>query len=334
MSAIRVRRDLFVRGSARLAAIACLLTPAIGCKSGSWVSKPSWMTFGQKAEDAGRLSSAPAFAGDPQKPSATAKPYPTTSTPEGYTLPDPTAQASTAPGAAPAAVTYGVTPPPEATAVATSSLASRSSSPVAPQVGPYASSAAALPPEVSASAASAAPPSSAWTGATAAAPPPAAAPAIAPVAAPVAAAAPAAWPGTPSPASSAEPPQRFADARAASPAWTPATADPPSADGRYGSSGTSRFATGGPAAASASVLPMAEPATPPFAVQPAATAPPATLQPASPATPASSAPLRRPDPLYRPGNTSSYRPTRSSLAGPSSSGVQPASFEVSQSGSN
>lgn len=328
MNAVREWRQWSVRHVLPVAAIGCLAVSAPGCRSGSWVSKPSWMTFGQKAEDAGPLSSAPAFAGDVPKPSATAQPYPTTSTPEGYSLPDATAQAATAPGAAPAAVTYGSTPPPAAVAAApTSSPSPTTSTAIAPQVGPYAATSPATPVGAAVSPTEPSPP--AWsTPALAAVPPTTAAATTAstdPAAATVSTAPPPWASGATSPpaaSAAASPPQRYADARAASPAWTPAPLDgPPITAGRYAESGTSRFSTGAVPAA-ASMLP----ATPPE-LQPA-TAAPATLPvPASdPATPA--APVRRPDPGYRPGGTSSYRPARATLGGDAPAGVQPVSFQA------
>lgn len=319
MNAVCVRRDSFVRSAALVAVVVGgVVAPATGCRSGSWVTKPSWMTFGQKPEDADRLASAPAGAGDVPKPSAIAEPYPTTSTPAGYSLPDATAQAATAPGATPAAVTYGATPPPAATAAALVPPASSAAPPIAPQVGPYASSVAAAP-GAGSPATPGTPAEAAWSTPPLAAIPPATTeppPATVSTAPPPWAATPAAAPGT-------TPPERFADARAASPAWTPAPLEPPPADGRYAASGTSRF-SGGAMPSAASSAPAATPAAVP-AELPSAVEPPAAGMPSSPA-----APLRRPDPGYRPGGTSSYRPARSSLAGDPPAGVQPASYQPSQ----
>jgi hypothetical protein len=51
--------------------------------------KPSWWSFGgSAAADPAELASAPAFEGDVKKPSDSAKPYPTTTTPNGYVLND------------------------------------------------------------------------------------------------------------------------------------------------------------------------------------------------------------------------------------------------------
>lgn len=317
MNASGVRRDSCGRGAAAVAVLACLVASAAGCRTGSWMSKPSWMSFGQKSTDPDRLTSAPAFAGDVTKPSATAKPYPTTSTPDSYSLPAATSQAATAPGGIPAAVTYGSTPPPAAVAETPPPAvpAAGTTASVAPQVGPYAASAGSEP---SAPPAAAAPASSPWTSTAAAAgaqQPDRIDPAPATVST-----APPPWAAAPAAAS---PPPRYADARAASPGWTPAPLEPQSADGRYAASGTSRFG-GGEMPAAASMLPQATPA----AIMPS---PPAELQPAPPAAAppgAPTAPSRRPDPGYRPGGTSSYRPARSSLAGEPDSGVQPAAFEA------
>ena len=86
MNAVCVRRDSFVRTAAFVAAVGCLAAPTAGCKSGSWGTKPAWMTFGQKAEDVDGLASSAAGAGDVPKPSAIAKPYPTTATPQGWQI--------------------------------------------------------------------------------------------------------------------------------------------------------------------------------------------------------------------------------------------------------
>ncbi|MFM7108765.1 MAG: hypothetical protein ACKOZU_09250 [Planctomycetaceae bacterium] len=333
MDAVRCR-DSIARATAGLAACG-LLVACVGCQTGSsWMAKPSWMPFGQKEPEAGPLSSKPALAGDVQKPSATAKPYPTTSTPESYAIPDAASQASTAPGASPAAVTYGSTPPP-----ATTTTAATGGS-VAPQVGPYSPSSSALPQEAPATGVGpAAATPSAWTAANAAGNPP-----------PPVSTAPPPWAGTPAAAQS----QRYADARAASPTWTPGVAEAQPGDGRYEASGTSRFTGGavpsvGPAAPAVAEPPPADGLSPPAgasrftnsatpaaaasmlpSIGPAVTpAAPAELQPpaSTPPLPAPSAPQRRPDPGYRPGGTSNYRTTRSSLAAEPPSGVQPASFE-------
>ena len=297
-----------------LAVLALVVAP--GCKSGgSWNAKPAWWSFGQTPPAAGDgLASAPAFNGDATKPSATAKPYPTTSTPQGYAL-----EQSSAPAADAAPVTYGVTQPPAAAAPANLAQWSPSASappaaagPIAPQVGPYATTQAGPP--ATAAAAALPPATNEPPAALAAVPQPSPPPAV-PAAAP-----------------------RMADARASSPDWTgsaDAVAPPANPSSRYGVA-ASRF-SGAPDAAGSAAFPAA-----PAAAAPAAF--PAAPSAATPAAPAAwptelpapgSAPLaappgppvRRPDPGYRPGGTSSYRPARTSIAGGADPGVQPASFE-------
>jgi hypothetical protein len=299
MSAVGIGRRRFAGEWRWLVLLAAASSLATGCKSGSWAAKPSWWSFGQTPPATGDgLASAPAFSGDATKPSATAQPYPTTSTPQGYAL-----DRSAGPAAEAAPVTYGVTPPPQK---APTNLAqwsptpapSAAAGPIAPQVGPYAAAQQAAPPS----------------------PPAASEPA-------------AAWPQQASPPAAAP---RMADARASSPDWT-GSADavpPPSNPGsRYGTA--SRFSGGGqPAAASGFSAPPEAAAAPPAANPfPAPSAAPAALPaempvPGSlPSASPSAAPLRRADPGYRPGGTSNYRPTRTSIAGGADSGVQPASFE-------
>lgn len=74
--------------SARFVAAAAAVAVACaspGCKSGSsWAAKPSWWTFGN--DDPAKLADAPPAATDVAMPSATSKPYPTTTTPEGYVM--------------------------------------------------------------------------------------------------------------------------------------------------------------------------------------------------------------------------------------------------------
>jgi hypothetical protein len=63
--------------------VVLLAVAAVGCKSGSsWTAKPSWWTFGGSGEDPAKLAAAPPATTDATKPSATAKPYPTTTTPQ------------------------------------------------------------------------------------------------------------------------------------------------------------------------------------------------------------------------------------------------------------
>jgi len=223
-------------------------------------------------------------------------------------------------------VTYGVTPPPakaDPVAVATARASAPATAPtggslasISPQVGPY----AALPSE-----------------------PPAAQSQLPPLQ-PIATAAPAVsdasgYGAAPPTAAPVTPPgmQRVADARGAAgwPAQQSAS-DSPSAGSRYDAVTGSRFGGGGsaidqpfppPAAASslpAGAMPAALeplPAAPPAAAAPLAPplSPPPSAFPSPPvgvppAVPASAPPTRRPDPGYRPGGTSSYRPNRAILA--------------------
>ncbi|MFM8735580.1 MAG: hypothetical protein ACKOC8_10340 [Pirellulales bacterium] len=298
---------------------------AAGCKTGtSWNAKPSWWSFGGSGETAEKLASAPPASTDVTKPSATSKPYPTTSTPEGYSLAgtppaaDGTGQvalATASTAAEPAAVTYGSTPPASAATAAAPAAQQGATTPAAggltgisPQVGPY-RGAAGTPADAPLPSASAA-----------------AAPAFAPqTEATTAAVAPAAAFGATAPTASLDPPAssaaRVADARSAD-GWSAAPTTPGS---RYGDASSSRFSGASPATP-ASAAPFGS-APPPPADMPA---PPATMPPANlPAAPAT--PTRRPDPGYRPGGTSSYRPSRTILAGDAPadpSPVRQVSFEA------
>lgn len=300
---------------------------ATGCRSGtSTFSSPSWWAFGNPAgADAEKLAAAPPFDGKAAdgkitKPSQTATPYPTTTTPNGYSvadasrgLPNDPAAAATAP-VEQAAVTYGSAPPPSPAPVAQAPAApmtSPSTAPIAatppggPQVGPYASLPAEIPTAGNAQ------------------------PLTAP---PLAGAAPGGFPAT----AGYEPAARMADAS------TFPAADP-AATSRYSSSTSSRFGGGIEPAPStppapSSLIPAAPlsppPAAPPatsFVPSPAASSAPQPMSPpaqgAAPAVP----PARRPDPGYRPGGTSSYRPAQSILADdqPSPpSAVRTAAYEV------
>lgn len=302
--------------SAIMVGIACCLLG--GCKSGSWMSKPSWWTFGGST-DASKLASAPAYDGV-AKPSANAEPYPTTATPEGYKLAD---AAAAQPATEPAAVTYGTRPPvatapaaaPAATAASTAALPAPTTGlpQVGPQVGPY----AALPPETR------------------------------PAAAGLAAVPPAGYSEAPATATLPASPRseiagaRVADARPGD-SW-PATIPAPAGDARYGAGTGSRFGSAPDAFAPAQAI-DALPAAPPTSLAPlSAGGPPAAAQPATgfapppaatvPPTPAPAGtppqPTRRPDRGYRPANTSSYRAGRSLLndePAPPGGDVQPASF--------
>lgn len=104
---------------------------------------------------------------------------------------------------------------------------------------------------------------------------------------------------------------------------------------RYASAPGSRFG-GSSLGGGVPPAPVAEPLPPsmPAAAQqpvapPMPVAPPLPGAPPLP-TPPANAPPRRPDPGYRPGGTSSYRPTRAILvdtAPADSTPVRPASFE-------
>lgn len=269
-----------------------------GCRSGtSAFSAPSWWTFGNAAgTDPEKLAAAPPFEGKSAdgpitKPSQTATPYPTTTTPNGYSVTDATrglqngaVAAATAP-VEQAAVTYGSTPPappvspiqPPPAAASTAPMTA-ATSPVTPtggaQVGPYATLPGQIP--------------------TAGDSQPLAPP-------PLANAAPSGFPAT----AGYEPATRMADASSA-PAPDASTASRYSSGSRFGG-GLEQPPSSPPAAAS--LLPAA-PLTPP----PAASAVPQQVPPPLPGAAPSAPPTRRPDPGYRPGGTSSYRPARSILA--------------------
>jgi hypothetical protein len=314
---VRLKRKNVSVHRSLIAPMMLIATLACGCKSSSWMARPSWL--GGSPPPASSLSSAPAFDKGIAKPSETAKPYPTTNTPEGYVLNNgtrtdsPSATASTA-----TAVTYGATPPPAPTATAAAPS-------IAPQVGPYAPlqrTPATSPPSD---------PAAAVTSGFAAAP--------------AFAGGNAAPPASPAPPAGA----RFADASGGTAGWSPSSsptpaAAPPSspgmsafpppsqpapADARYGNVTSSRFATGfQPPQSPPSTEPQPQWSAPPPAAPPTPVSPPPSSTPEA-ALPGSIAPpTRRPDPGYRPGGTSSYRPAKTLLAGEDEdSGVQPVSFE-------
>jgi hypothetical protein len=374
---------------------------ASGCKTGTAGMKPSWWSFGGSgADDASALASAPAFEGDVKKPSEAAKPYPTTTTPNGYVLTDPASPAATGAAAGqqvaevPAAVTYGSTPKPGTVAEAAGteprsiaapaeSVAAGSNGSVAPQVGPYAGlaaepSAPGLSPVPQAGGQPAASAFSASSGSSF--PPPPSASTTAPRDVP-------AWTSPPAATTAAAPASgmdgrygtgtgsRFASlppSNAAGLSPVAATQEPFGEAGRS-SGGQSTAPPGGPLSAApgtlsggvSSPLPGSGPGLPPagldplpasagaagipstgFATPPAAALPssagpafpaatglqpPATVPAAAPpggVTPAN--PVRRRDPVYRPGGTSSYRPSREILVagGGEESAVRPAAFET------
>lgn len=309
--------------SARGLFVVLVAVAAVGCKSGSsWTAKPSWWTFGSSGEDPAKLVAAPPASTDVTKPSATAKPYPTTTTPEGYVLENAqregqtqvassASQAPTTPAAEPAAITYGSkpaavaatpAPPPQ---MAAASAGGSNLSGIAPQIGPYGAPPGSAPLEQTL-------PSSVPGSSVATAPAEAAG-------------------------------VRVADARGAD-SWAaaPAAASPMSGDSRYATNPGSRFA-----GASVSPMPQTAPATAPAAAfpaitpaAPAAVAPPGSADPlaapavgptAAPSSLAPPTPTRRADPGYRPGGTSSYRPSRTILAGDDGAeptAIQPVSFEM------
>ena len=350
----RRRRDAATTALCAAALMGCVV-PAIGCKTATSFTKPSWWTFGGTPKDeADALASAPPYGGDIKKPSESAKQYPTTSTPTGYVISGTAAPADAVAqqfqAAQPQApVVYGSTPLPQsaaATAVAATTPTAIPQQPtpssITPQVGPYATLAGdsipppgqplpPISPSTTPSMASTSGMSSMTaTPAETALPNAAYSNFSAPAASPMTAAAPA---------------PRMADARAADPAAAiPAAAlpteQPAYGSSRYSTTTGSRF--GGTEAASfspAAAFPPASSAAPTesgFAA-PAAVSPlgaPATVSPpASPAAPGllqpSAQPVRRPDPFYRPGGTSSYRPSRTILADESaaSAAVRTASYE-------
>lgn len=304
---------------------------AVGCKSGgSWTAKPSWWTFGGSGDDPAKLAAAPPAITDVTKPSAAAKPYPTTTTPEGYVMENAqragqgqvasaAAQAPTTPATEPAAVTYGSKPvmpapaaPPQ---VASAPAGAGNLAGIAPQVGPYGAPPTAAPLEQTLPSAAA---GGAFGASSSAVPP-------------------AGYAQTPQ-APPADPAAvRVADARGAD-SWASAPAAPPVAagDSRYGASTGSRFsgAAAPPPQAAAAPAAAFPPITPPPAALPGSADPltaPAVGPTAAPSSLAPPTPTRRPDPGYRPGGTSSYRPSRTILAGDAPrepAAIQPVSFEM------
>ena len=319
------------RGSSGLA-VAALVMLATGCKTGSWGAKPSWWSFGGSPPTSA-LTSAPSFDEDVQKPSDAAKPYPTTNTPEGYAIYETTQtdgksladSGSASPTLSPSSVTYGTTPPasPQSQAAYPPQAPPTTTAPasIGPQVGPYAS----VQPQPQVATQATVDPAAAATAGFAAAP----------------AFGEATPPTQPPAADRYGPASRVADARGAE-SWggsQPAAAAPVAAatgDSRYDQVPGSRFGSSGSTVPSAGFAPAAEfPAEAPPPMTPAAT--PWQPQPASPSPPSAgseslpgsiSPPTRRPDPGYRPGGTSSYRPNKAILAEEDQAGgVVPVSFE-------
>ncbi len=341
MVTVRHSGQEFHARAAGLVGLVVVATLTTGCKSGSWGAKPSWWSS-SGTPSASALTAAPSFDKDVAKPSETAKPYPTTSTPEGYALSDATKtdtgrSAASPPGLVePTAVTYGATPPPAAAQppAAAPPPASVAGQAVGPQVGPYGSlqtQSPTPPPPATID------PAGAATAGMAAAP--AFGEANPPLAASPLAQMPPAQPAIPQP-----PAARYADASGsqawpASPPPAPAAAIPPAAaappsDGRYGEANASRFGSpaGGFAAPPAAAPPIAPIETPPAMPAASPAAPPATGGDVLPG--AVAPPKRRPDPGYRPLGTSSYRPGQTILTGdePAAAGVVPASFEAAPTG--
>ena len=133
-----------------------LMSVAPGCRSGATaMAAPSWWSFGgSAAADPSKLTSAPPFDGKIPKPSESATPYPTTTTPKGYEVTEATKAApaigatAAAPSAEPTAVTYGTKPPatPQPSGMQQAAAAPPSNpAAIAPQVGPYASLAGQTP---------------------------------------------------------------------------------------------------------------------------------------------------------------------------------------------
>jgi len=335
-------RSIFAATMTGLAAVAML--GVSGCKTGGTNSSLAWWPGASKGSaDNEKLASAPSFNGKVEKPSETQSPYPTTTTPQSYAIdgqkPPSLASAAPPPGSPPTAagnspVTYGATPP-----VAASTPANPGT--VAAQVGPY----QGWPAGGNAPAGAAPSPTSSPTS---------------PPASPAGSSAALGFGSASSMTPDAlEPPARYADARFSEPSApasnfssAPPAATPEAISAQQVAAGpTSRYATSGashfggeplaaPAAPAAFVPPAAPLAVPPPAVPPAAAsdvgdssafAPQSGVNrlraPSASATP-STAPGRRPDPGYRPGGTSTYRPSQAIVGEPADAGpVRQASFD-------
>lgn len=319
----------FERAWIRVGAVVLIVGGMSGCKSGASFAKPSWWTLGGAGTaDAEKLAAAPPYSEPPKTadgaiamPSASATPYPTTTTPQGYVVTGATAPAASIaaqpPTVSDAPITYGKTPPPLPEARATPLSTQQAAAPSAPaavatQSGPYATLPAAAP----------------------------AAPPAAPVESPIgqsrfADARSAEGFGAPP---VAQPSSSFATAPTSAPAtpsFAPATAAgglPAGPDSRYGMASGSRFG-GDPASAPAaglSAVPSAAPSAGPGPGYGTAPVAAPTGPAATPASLPSSPPTRRPDPGYRPGGTSSYRPSKTILVGEpaaAESAVRTAAFE-------
>jgi hypothetical protein len=318
-----------------------------GVRSLSAPKWPNFSGAKSKSVEAPALASVPTSDAPIKKPSAAAVPYPTTSTPAGYVVNDPATASGGAPegiqtaATDPAMVTYGVTPPLPVTpayepaAPARTLAESTPPAPISPQVGPYAT----LPPPPAAAETPTAPGIPSGPSAFEQAALPAAGGLSAPpgggypVATP-AQAAPTAFGGAP-PAPTAfpatagyEPAARVADSAGFGPAAggaaggaIPAAAAPaalettpslaPIVDPAAGVA--ARYAAVGSRYGGAETSPPAAPVVPlqetfPAATVPAAVPPPPGPLPAANPDGLTSPPVRRPDPVFRPGGTSSYRP--------------------------
>lgn len=132
---IKLRRWSLVLGTIEFTCFILLVACGSGCKSGSSMGS-SWGSFGMGGPDPATLAEAPAFDGDTTKPSSTAQPYPTTSTPESYALqPGQEAALVAAASSSQSPVTYGSSLP-AAKPITPSPNTVASTSPQ-PQVGPY-----------------------------------------------------------------------------------------------------------------------------------------------------------------------------------------------------
>lgn len=249
MNAVGIEvRSTIVGGCTWAVLCGLAVASASGCKTGTAGMKPSWWSFGgSAAADPAELASAPAFEGDVKKPSESAKPYPTTTTPNGYVINDDAkaglaGEATKSQSEIPAAVTYGSTPrpatvasaPPAAVPATTEPPASRAESAVAAQVGPYAGLA------TEPAAAGVGPASPGFSPAT---------PGLSPVPQTAGTAVPGGYPSAPG-ASFAGPAATAAAPQTATP-WSPSPVVPSAAaasaavasEGRYGSTSGSRFAS-------------------------------------------------------------------------------------------
>lgn len=343
--------------------LALLGVAATGCKTGTAMSAPSWLSFkGSSTKDSDKLASAPRFDGDTRKPSETAKAYPTTSTPNGYAINGDAATPGGVQTQQPVVqqpVVYGQTPPPAvavAAAAPTAAMAAPPSEPVAgpgrvaAQVGPYAPLAGDQIPPAGQPLPNIGPVSS--TPSTLAGPAAGGSSGDRFAGRPGESSLPGtAYGATPQAPVGDQPVPRMADARGvpdgrgSEPAAF-AGAGAEAVGSRYSTAGASRFSGGAPEASYPAAAapggfgrpPESFPAAPAGEVTPA----PSSGNPTTPALLPSSGPaagqpgglppgqpMRRPDPGYRPFNTSSYRPAKQLLADelPGPTPVRAASFE-------